>query len=163
MARRVWSSWGRWCSSIPLVLAVASAAYGVTLDDKGDIKLGVRAYTAARVATQNTDEQICYGTGASYKCGTQGQADPTAGQSLRSLTFPVSAAGHLRQNRFYLEAELDHNLQRLLDDGWGPLALLNALPFKFRKFKYHLTFRGEAEGVYDYGPAEYRTAYQYFN
>jgi hypothetical protein len=148
------------------VLAVASAAYGVSLDEKGDIKLGVRAYTAARVATQNTDQQICYGTGASYKCGTQNAINPNMpedNQSLRSLTFPVSAAGHLRQNRFYVEAELDHNLQRLLDEGWGPLTLLNELPFKFRKFKYHLTFRGEADGIYDYGPAEYRTAYQYFN
>src|SRR4029453_18282973 len=103
MARRVWSSWGRWCSSIPLVLAVASAAYGASLDEKGDIKLGVRAYTAARVATQKTDRQICYGTGASYKCGTQNAINPNMpedNQSLRSLTFPVSAAGHLRQNRF---------------------------------------------------------------
>src|SRR4029450_3993267 len=126
MARRGWSSWGRWCRSIALVLAVASAAHGVSLDEKGDIKLGVRAYTAARVATQNTDQQICYGTGASYKCGTQNAINPNipdANQSLRSLTFPVSAAGHLRQNRFYVEAELDHNLQRLLDEGWGPLTL----------------------------------------
>jgi hypothetical protein len=163
MARRVVSSWGRWCISIIAVLAVAAVAHGAALDERGDIKLGVRAYTAARIGTQGTDQQICYGTGAAYRCGTEGQADPTAGQSLRSLTFPVSAAGHLRQNRFYVEAELDHDLQRLLKEGFGPLTLLNDLPFKISKFKYHLTFRGEADGIYDYGPAEYRTAFQYRN
>ncbi|MFN8640723.1 MAG: DUF1302 family protein [Candidatus Binatia bacterium] len=69
----------------------------------------------------------------------------------------------MRQQRSYIEAELDHNLSRLLQEGFGPLTLLNDTPLKFKKFKYHLTYRGEYEGIYDYGPAEYRTAYQYFN
>ena len=75
----------------------------------------------------------------------------------------MSAAGHLRQNRFFAEAELTHKLDRLVQEGFGPLALLNDLPFKLRNFGYMLIYRGEYEGVYDYGPAEYRTAYQYFN
>jgi hypothetical protein len=79
------------------------------------------------------------------------------------LTFPVSPAGHLRQQRSYVEAELDHNLSRLLQEGFGPLTLLNDLPFKFSTFKYHLTYRGQYEGIYDYGPAEFRTHYQYDN
>src|SRR5262249_54482620 len=50
-----------------------------------------------------------------------------------------------------------------IHQGWGPLGLLNYLPFKLRDVKYSLSYRGEYEGVYDYGPAEYRTAYQYRN
>ena len=109
------------------------------LDEKGEISLGVRAYTAARVATENTDVEICYGEGNNFKCGGSNGLPPTPlqRQTLRSLTFPVSAAGHLRHNRFYVEAELEHNLQRLVSEGFGPFALLNDLPFKFRKFKYH--------------------------
>ena len=166
MAQRALSSWGLGCLSTTLMLGLAAAAHAAALDEKGEITLGLRTYTAARIATQGTDVQICYGTPgrADYICGgSNGVNNSTVNQSKRSLTFPVSPAGHLRQNRFYVEAELDHNLLRLLNEGFGPLALLDYLPFKFRKFKYHLTFRGEYEGVYDYGPAEYRTHYQYDN
>ena len=129
--------------------ALAARAYGAALDQEGDINLGVRTYTAARVATQDTNIQLIE------------QAPGRITQ--RSLTFPVSATGHLRQSRTFVEATLEHNLDRLLKQGFGPLALLNALPFQLRKFGYFLSYRGEYDGVYDYGPAEYRTAYQYFN
>ncbi len=165
MARRALSGWGPLALSTFLLLAVSSAAYGAALDEAGNIKLGVRAYTAARIGTQDTDIEICNLVGGKVECGGSNGAGPTPlnDQVFRALTFPVSPAGHLRQNRFYVEAELDHNLQPLLEQGFGPLALLNDLPFTFRKFKYHLTYRGEYDGVYDYGPAEYRTAYQYYN
>ena len=165
MARRALSGWGPWCLSFAIGLGVAGPIYGAALDEKGEISLGVRAYTAARIGTENTDVEICYGEGNNFRCGGSNglTMTPLLRQTQRSLTFPVSPAGHLRQNRFYVEAELDHNLQRLVSEGFGPFALLNDLPFTFEKFKYHLTFRGEAEGIYDYGPAEYRTAYQYYN
>ena len=82
---------------------------------------------------------------------------------MGSTSFPVSAAGHMRQSRYFLEAELKQNLDRLIKEGFGPLTLLNDLPFKLRNMKYDITGRFEYDGVYDYGPAEYRTAYQYFN
>ena len=41
-----------------LTSAIASRAHGAALDAAGDINLGVRAYTAARVATQDTDIQL---------------------------------------------------------------------------------------------------------
>jgi Protein of unknown function (DUF1302) len=174
MAQRALSSWGWGCLSTTLVLGLAAAAHGAALDERGEINLGIRTYTAARIGTQDTDIQICYKdrpNRGDFTCaGSNGignvgdiRVSPTTGQASRSLTFPVSPAGHLRQNRFYLEAELDHNLLRLVNEGFGPLALLDYLPFKFRRFKYHLTFRGEYDGVYDYGPAEYRTHYQYGN
>jgi hypothetical protein len=129
--------------------ALAPRADGAALDEAGDIKLGVRVYNAARVATQDTDIQLIQ------------QAPGRITQ--RSLTFPVSAAGHLRQSRSFVEATLDHDLERLLKQGFGPLALLQDLPFRLRKASYFLSYRGEYEGVYDYGPAEYRTAYQYYD
>ena len=164
MARRA-LRWGHWClCSATAWLCLAGIAWGAALDENGEINLGVRAYTAARVGTQNTDVKICNLVNGQVICGgSNGAAPPPARVVRKSLTFPVSAAGHLRQQRSYVEAEMDHNLSRLLNEGFGPLALLNDLPFKFKRFKYHLTYRGEYEGVYDYGPAEYRTAYQYFN
>jgi hypothetical protein len=165
MARRALCGWGRWCLPTGILLAMVGAAHGAALDEKGEISLGVRTYTAARVGTQGTDIQICNLVDGKRVCGGSNGAgpNPTQNQVYRALTFPVSAAGHLRQSRFYVEAELDHDLSRLLQEGFGPFALLNDLPFKFQKFKYHLTYRGEYEGVYDYGPAEYSTAFQYFN
>ena len=133
------------------VLLMTGMARGAALDEAGELSLGVRSYTAARVGSQHTDISIINGT-------------PThSRQTFRSLTFPVSPAGHLRQSRYFLEAELRHNLDRLIKDGFGPLGLLNDLPFKLRNVKYNLTGRFEYEGIYDYGPAEYRTAYQYYN
>jgi len=110
----------------------------ISLDKEGDIKLGVRAYTSARVGTQHLDHDVV---------GTN-----------QSQSFPYSPSGHLRQNRFFVEAEFSHDLQPLLRKGVGPLALLNDLPFKISLLRYKLVYRGEGEGIYDYGPSEYRTA-----
>jgi hypothetical protein len=166
MARCALGTWGRVCLlTAAATLVMARGAFGAALDERGEIKLGVRAYTAARVATENTDITICNFLDGKQRCGGSNGRGPTPllNQTYRSLTFPVSPAGHLRQQRTYVEAELDHNLSRLLAEGFGPLALLDDLPFKFQTFKYHLTYRGEYEGVYDYGPSEYRTHYQYEN
>ena len=130
-------------------MALAQPAGAASLDQEGDIKLGVRAYNAARVGTQDTDITIIQ------------QAPGRITQ--RTETFPVSAAGHLRQSRSFVEATLDHDLDRLVKEGFGPLVLLHDLPFKVRRLSYFLSYRGEYEGIYDYGPAEYRTAYQFYN
>ena len=122
-------------------LAVTTAARAVTLDKDGTIKLGVRTYVNARVGTQHTKNGVMLAPGVSA-----------------SGTFPYSDAGHLRQNRAFLEAELNHDLKSLVQRDVGPLTLLNNLPFKFKELSYHLTFRAEADGIYDWGPAEYRTA-----
>jgi Protein of unknown function (DUF1302) len=135
--------------SAAISLGLAAAAHAAALDEKGEITLGVRTYTAARIGSEDTNISI---------------VDPTGiRQTYRSLTFPVSAAGHLRQSRYFVEAEFRQKLDRLIREGFGPLQLLNDLPFKMRNVKYTLVFRGEYDGVYDYGPAEYRTAYQYYN
>jgi Protein of unknown function (DUF1302) len=150
MTRHAFTLRGIACLIGLLPIGFACVAHGAPLDEQGNINLGVRAYTSARIGTENTDSVI-----KTDRSGTF--------QTFRQLTFPVSPAGHLRQSRFFVEAELDHDLRSLVNEGFGPFALLNDLPFKFRKFKYHLTYRGEYEGVYDYGPSEYRTAEQYDN
>jgi len=127
----------------------ASAAGAVAIDEGGEIQLGARAYTAARVGTQDTDIRI---------------VEQAPGRiTERSLTFPVSAAGHLRQSRAFVEATWSHNLTRLLKEGFGPLALLRETGLPVRKLGYFLSYRGEYDGVYDYGPAEYRTHFQFDN
>lgn len=125
------------------LIAMGMPVQAVPLDKDGDIRLGVRTYVNARVGTENTDR---YGVGTGDR---------------ESQTFPYSPSGHLRQNRFFIEAELDHDLSRLAKEGVGPLELLHHLPFKVRGLKYHLTFRGEGEGLYDWGPSEYSTSAEY--
>ena len=109
--------------------ALARPARAVTLDDRGEMRLGFRAYTAARIGTE--------------KMG--GDDDP--------LTFPNSAAGHLRQHRYFLELKLDHDVRRLAKTGWGLARLFDWIDPN--TLKYSLQYRGEGEGIYDYGPDEF--------
>lgn len=138
------------------VFGLAVRTDAAPLDAEGDLTLGARTYTAARVGTQDTLDSITFGQN---EVGTP----PQLQQTYRSVTFPVSAAGHLRQSRFFAEVELRHKLDRLIHDGFGPLSLLNDLPFKLHNVGYTLIYRGEYEGVYDYGPGEYSNNDQYHN
>ena len=123
------------------ILAVASLLVwrtqgdAIQLDKEGDMKLGVRTYLNARVGTEDTHN----GPGPEHNL--------TEGSLLGVGTFPRSEAGHLRQNRFFIEAELNHDLSR-----WVKQFI------KMKHLAYHLTFRGEGEGLYDWGPREYSTA-----
>jgi len=126
-------------------LAGAREAVAVSLDREGTMKLGVRTYVNARVGTENTHNGVPNRVGSRILPSTSG-------------TFPFSAAGHLRQNRFFIEAEFDHRIDRLIQEGVGPLSLLQGLPFRLRNAGYHLTYRGEFDGIYDWGPREYSTA-----
>src|SRR3989442_6630071 len=72
---------------------VARPARALTLDDRGEMRLGLRAYTGARIGTE--------------KMG--GSDDP--------LTFPNSAAGPLRQHRYFLDLDLRHDERRLAKTG----------------------------------------------
>src|SRR3989449_487965 len=109
--------------------ALARPARALTLDDRGEMRLGLRAYPAARIGTE--------------KMG--GDDDP--------LTFPNSAAGHLRQHRYFLELKLDHDVRRLAKTGYGLARLFDWIDPN--TLKYSLQYRGEGEGIYDYGPDEF--------
>ncbi len=125
-----------------LCLAQGSPVHAVSLDEHDEIRLGLRTYALARVGTQ--------------------QFDFTDNAAVLKGSFPPSAAGHVRQLRGFIEVGFDHNLERLVREGFGPLALINDLPFRLSNLKYTLEYRGEYEGVYDFGPSEFRTADDFF-
>ena len=116
-------------AALALSIGAPRAAHGLVLDDRGEMRLGMRAYTAVRVGTE--------------KMGSDD--DP--------LTWPGSAAGHVRQHRYFLELKLDHDIRRLATTGWGAARLFGWLDPD--TLKYSLQYRGEGEGIYDYGPSEY--------
>jgi hypothetical protein len=141
---------GAVCCLVGAALVVWSTpSAAITLDKDGDIKLGVETYVNARIGTENTHDGILLTS-----------PDKTV-RTSNSATFPHSDAGHLRQNRAFIEVELNHDLGRLVKEGAGPLSLLNDLPFKVKGLGYHFTFRGEGEGLYDWGPNEYSTAVEF--
>ncbi|HYD50459.1 MAG TPA: DUF1302 family protein [Terriglobales bacterium] len=156
MARSGLRVWGFVCFVVVCAAPLVNSATAANLDKNGEIKLGVRTYVNARIGTENTD----------YWSNT-GIADPgpntTNGVLQKSRTFPYSPAGHLRQNRFFAEVEFKHDLARLQKENWGPLSLLNSVPswMRIRNLSYGLTYRGEGDGIYDWGPSEYRTARQW--
>jgi hypothetical protein len=59
----------------------------------------------------------------------------------------------VRQHRYFLELKLDHDLRRLATTGRGVARLFGWLDP--RELKYSLQYRGEGEGIYDYGPSEF--------
>src|SRR5262249_61088013 len=94
----------------------SSAALAIEIDDRGEMRLGMRAYTAARVSTDRMG----------------GEDDP--------LSFPNSGVGHLHQHRTFLELRFDHDITRLTEEGWGPARPLGWLPLN--TLKYNLPYRG---------------------
>lgn len=132
-------------SRLMLIIAAAASCCAAgrpvgafPLDEDGDIRLGLRTYTSARVGTEAFDFI---------------DTETRLGGS-----FPESPAGHARQLRYFLETSLEHDVDPLIKAGWGPLRLVKLLPFSVEGVRYNLTFRGEYEGVYDFGPSEFRTA-----
>ncbi|TMA94579.1 MAG: hypothetical protein E6J77_03390 [Deltaproteobacteria bacterium] len=115
---------------VALVTVVPLAAQALSLDDRGEIRLGLRAYTAARIGTEQE------------------------GGSDNPLSFPASAPGHVHQHRYFLEVKFDHDMTRLVTGGRGLARLFAWL--QPSSLKYSLQYRGEGEGIYDYGPSEFR-------
>lgn len=133
------------CLSV-FTLVVGTQTFGASLDTNGEIGLGLRTYASARIQTEETNRTI-------YKEGIQEDAP----QQYRTLTFPISQPGQLRQARYFIELELKHNIQRLYDEGFGPFALLHYLPFELDRMRYQIIYRGEGDLIYDIGPRAFRT------
>lgn len=131
-------------------VAFANSAHAKTIDANGEISLGLRAYASARIQAEDTDRTI-------FKDGP----DENAGQFFRSLTFPISKAGQLRQARYFIEIEWKHDIQRLYDEGFGPMALLKLLPFKMSRMRYQIIYRGDGDAIYDIGSKAFTTRDQY--
>jgi len=111
------------------LLTLPAAARAISLDDRGEMRLLMRAYTDVRVGTEKEG----------------GSDDP--------LSFPRSAAGHVRQHRYFLELKLDHDIKRFATTGTGIARAFGWLDPN--TLKYSLQYRGEGEGIYDYGPREW--------
>lgn len=122
---------GRSLALMALTLALAGArpAGAYDIDSRGEMRLGLRAYTAVRVGTERIG----------------GDDNP--------LSWPVSPAGHLRQHRYFLQVDWEHDLRRLSKESWGLLAPFRTIDAD--TLKYTVQYRGEWEGIYDYGPSEY--------
>jgi hypothetical protein len=146
-------AWGTVGCMVLSLLVWRSGSQAISLDSDGDIKLGARAYVNARVGTEDTHEGVLISSPNNM---------PPVVTTSTTATFPYSPAGHLRQNRGFIEIELNHSLDRLVRNGVGPFSLLNDLPFKIKGLSYNATFRGEADSLYDWGPREYSTASQFY-
>src|SRR5437764_9740781 len=116
-----------WAGAALLTLPVHMAR-AISLDDRGEMRLLMRAYTDVRIGTEKEG----------------GSDDP--------LSFPRSAAGHVRQHRYFLELKFDHDIKRFATAGTGVARAFGWLDPD--TLKYSLQYRGEAEGIYDYGPRE---------
>src|SRR4029453_5466601 len=106
------------------VLIGTRAALALTLDERGEIRLGLRGYIPVRI-------------------GAERLRDPD-----NPPNYPVSGAGHLRQNRWFLQLSYDHDLTRLAKQSLGLLA-----PFRLinpTNLKYTLEYRFEGETLYDW-------------
>src|SRR5215467_2677956 len=92
---------GWWLAPLGLLLSLAvRPSHALVLDDRNEMRLGLRAYTAVRIGTD------------------------VMGDEDNPLTFPHSGEGHVRQNRYFLELKLDHDLTRLATTTKGAAWLL---------------------------------------
>jgi hypothetical protein len=135
----------RYVRQLVAVLVFLTAAWqdaaAIPLNESGTINVGVRAYTNVRIGTMAKQ---------STRPGEQPPecvAQPNAENCNFGGTFPYSGAGHVIQNRYFLEVKWNHDLL----DWWS-----DVLPKSVTTFKYNLTYRGEYDGIYDFGPNEYR-------
>ena len=163
MARAALGVRGIVCFAALYLLMCSTISDALSLDQDGDMKLTARSYVNARVGTQDTSQTLVCRTGTSDAFGNcpQMMGAPANNLTRKSQTFPFSSAGHLRQNRGFLDVKLEHNLKKLQKQGAGPLEMLNNLPFPVRELKYVVRFRGEFDGLYDWGGREYSTATQF--
>jgi hypothetical protein len=132
-----------WFAVLAAAAAFAAArdAGAIRLNEEGTINLSVRAYVNARIGTmakQSTrpsdQPQACIDNPNQDNCNFGG-------------TYPYSGAGHVIQNRYFLEMKWNHSLVEMFQD---------VLPESVTEFKYNVTYRGEYDGIYDFGPSEYR-------
>lgn len=131
----------RWLLAVLLATVVAGSAaelHAIPIDEERTINVSVRAYVNARIGTMAKQSTRPGNQPAS--CATDTSTCNFGG------TFPYSGAGNLIQNRYFLEVKWNHDLMEWVGD-W--------LPKSVTTFKYNLTYRGEYDGIYDYGPKAY--------
>ncbi|MGH7855686.1 MAG: DUF1302 family protein, partial [Candidatus Binatia bacterium] len=100
---------------------------------------GLLAFPAVAVAYYLDRDETLQVLGRVYSEGAVRTVDSSG------FTFPRTPAGHFVQHRNLLEAELAHELDRLLPHR----------PRWLHGVGYRLRYKGVYEGLYDYGPREY--------
>ena len=132
--------------SLLVLLMWRSEGRAIPLDKEGDFKLGARTYVNARVGTEDTHH------GAAPNSNVKAIRQVQEEEQLINGTFPYSAAGHLRQNRAFIEAEPQVQAGPADERRGGAVQLAEDLPFRIKGLGGQVTFRGEGESLYDWGP-----------
>ncbi|MDG2308384.1 MAG: hypothetical protein P8R42_27720 [Candidatus Binatia bacterium] len=131
-----------------MIAGLAGRADAVPLNEEGTINVSVRAYVNARIGTNSKQSTRTGCSGA--ECATPLASPP----SSFGGTFVYSGAGHLMQNRYFLDVEWDHDILPMFDD---------ILPDWVSSLEYTLGYRGEYEGIYDFGPSEFSKSEETYN
>lgn len=119
--------------SVGLFAGSARWAAAVPIDEDENINVNLRAYANVRLGTNS-------------KQSTRLERPNSFGG-----TFVYSPSYEVIQNRYFAEVQWDHDILPLFED---------VLPRWFTALEYNLTWRGEYEGIYDWGPGDYRFAGQ---
>ena len=141
-----------------LALAVALLAAGLpaareaqALKISDTINLTARAYGNVRIGTM--DAQSTRPANQSEEC----YANPGAANCTFGGTFPYWHHGDVIQNRYFLEMKWQHDLipwteQYLKYTPWNMIGTaLGAKMPDVTSFRYYLTYRGEADSIYNWG------------
>ncbi len=123
-------------TAIAWVVSVAVPARAIPLDEDGNINVSIRGYTNVRIGTMAKQSTRAY--------------DPKCPNCFGG-TYPYSGAGNVLQNRYFAEVEWDHDILPYIE---------NSVPDWLSNLQYTLAWRGEYEGIYDWGPNPYSHGYQ---
>ncbi|MBM4242481.1 MAG: DUF1302 domain-containing protein [Deltaproteobacteria bacterium] len=145
MTRRLMNSFCALLIGLALVSALPRDAGALALNEEGTMNLTVRAYANVRIGTM-AKQSVRPGNQPPSCAGSPPDALQTCSFGG---TFPYSGAGNVIQNRYFLDARINHDLL----DWWS-----DVLPKNVTTFKYNLTYRGEYEGIYDFGPSAYKNS-----
>ena len=110
--------------AVAILLLAAPPARAVPLDEDGTINVNLRAYVNARFSTMAT------------------QSTRPSNPDSFGGTYPFVGAGNVIQNRYFLELKWQHDLLPLVED---------YVPDGISALSYLLSYRGEYEGIYDFG------------
>lgn len=128
---------------IAVVLSATGEALALKINDQ--ITLTARAYANARISTM--DKQSTRPAAQPWECNFMNpNATPNPDICNYGGTFPYTPSGTLMQNRYFVELKWMHDVLPYVDR-W--------LPSNVSSFRYYLTYRGEYDGIYDFGPNAY--------
>lgn len=127
---------------VAAVLGAAGEARALKINDQ--ITLTARAYANARISTM--DKQSTRPGNQPPTCDISNPGAFDANTCNFGGTYPYTPSGTLMQNRYFVELKWMHDVLPYVER-W--------LPSTTTSFRYYLTYRGEYDGIYDFGPNAY--------